>query len=54
MIFYENVFETNKCVFPVLFPLIKGPGRAHIGPYGPIWALMGPKNPERYVRNSLY
>ena len=21
-----------------LFPLFKGPGRAHMGPYGPIWA----------------
>ena len=31
----KDVFETQKCVFPELFPLIKGPGRAHTGPHGP-------------------
>ena len=25
-----------------IFPLFKGPGRAHTGPCGPIWAHMGP------------
>ena len=27
----------KRCVFVELFPLFKGPGRAHMGPYGPIW-----------------
>ena len=27
--------------------------RAHMGLYGPVWALMGPKNGLRYVRNFL-
>ena len=35
---YENVVEKKrKYVFPELFPLFKGPGRAHTGQYGPIW-----------------
>ena len=28
------------------FPPFKGPGRAHMGPYKSIWALMGPYGPE--------
>ena len=31
----KNVFE--QCVFPELLPLFKGAGRAHTGPYWPIW-----------------
>ena len=34
MKFDEKVFE-QKLFFHELFPLIKGPGRAHTGPYGP-------------------
>ena len=47
MIFEKNVLLKKRCVFLELFPLFKGRGRAHTGPYGPIWALMGPYGPEK-------
>ena len=47
MIFEKNVLLKNQYFFFELFPLFKGPGRAHMGPYGPIWALMGPCGPEK-------
>ena len=47
MIFEKNVLLTKRFVFAELFPLFKGPGRAHMGPYGPLWALMGPYGPEK-------
>ena len=42
----ENVLLKQGCVFFEFFPLFKGPGRAHMGPYGPIWTLMGPYWPD--------
>ena len=54
-IFDKSVLLKKRCVFSEPFPLFKGPGRAHMGPYGPIWALMGPYGPEeskKYVNNS--
>ena len=55
-IFRKDEFERKKgCAFPELFPLFKGPGRAHtlfngpcrvhMGPYEPTWAHMGPYGP---------
>ena len=33
-----KMFFEKGCVYPKIFPLFKGPGRAHTGPYGPIWS----------------
>ena len=38
MILDKNVSRKEIFVFPELFPLLKGPGKAHTSPYGPIWA----------------
>ena len=35
---FDKMCLNKKCIFPELFPLFKGPGRAHMGPYEPIWA----------------
>ena len=51
-IFEKNVLRKKKVSFFELFPLFKGPGRAHVGPYGPLWAHMDPKNPKRFVKKS--
>ena len=37
MIFETNVLLTKTMNFFKLFPLLQGPGRAHMGPYGSIW-----------------
>ena len=34
--FWEEWITSKKCISFELFPLFKGPGRAHMGPYGPI------------------
>ena len=47
MIFEQNALRKERCVFSELFPLIKGPGRAHMGPYGPIWTR---RIPNKYVK----
>ena len=52
--FYMNVYFKRGCTLFQLFPLFKVPGRAHTGPYGPFWAHMDPKNPQKYVKKSLY
>ena len=56
-------YVTKKVRFSWIFLLFKRPGRAHMGPYGPIWAYMGPcgplwahmdpKNPEKYANKFL-
>ena len=45
--FREKCVTKKRCIVVILFPLFKGPGRAHVGPYGPIWALMDPYGPEK-------
>ena len=57
MIFEKNVLHKRNMFFLNFSRSSKaraGPIRAHMGPYGSIWALMGPKNPKRYLTNSLY
>ena len=44
----EMRLKQKWCSWIVL--LIKGPSRAHTGPYGPMWALMGPYGPENSER----
>ena len=46
-IFEKNVLCKREICVPELFPLFRGPGRAHMGPYGPIWAHIHPKNLEK-------
>ena len=38
MFFYKDVLLKKWCIVFILLPLFKGPGRAHIGLYGPICA----------------
>ena len=47
MISEKDVLLKKKqmCFFSEPFPLFKGSGRAHMGPYGHIWAHMGPMGP---------
>ena len=53
-IFDKHAFENNKKQYVVLggFRPHTGPGRAHTGPYGPIWALMGPYAPEKSPKDT--
>ena len=52
-IFENNTLLKQKYVFSEPFPLFKGPGRAHVGPDGPLWANMDPKNPKKHITNRL-
>ena len=36
--FLEICVTQKRVPFFEFFPLFKGPGRAHTGPYGPIWS----------------
>ena len=49
MIFDKNALCQKKVGFPELLPLFKGLGRAFMGPYGPIWAHMDPRNLNKYA-----
>ena len=49
-----SVRKKENYIFPELFPLFKGPGRAHMGLNGPLWANMDPKNTKTYVKNCLH
>ena len=53
-IFEKNVYLTKNMFFSEPVPLFKGPGRAHMGTYGPLWAHMDPKNPKKYVKKLPY
>ena len=54
-IFDKTVLLKKRNIFSEPFPLFEGPGRAHMGPYGPIWALMGPYGLEKskHIRKKI-
>ena len=55
-IFDKDALRKKEVRFSLTFPALQGPGpgpyepiRAHMGTYGPLWAHMDPKNPEKYI-----